>query len=97
MPIGTWLLAMMQPLIARVLLALGFQVITITGMAVATSQLKAMFLQHLNSVANAGLQLALLAGVGEAFGIIFGAIAFKIALWQIQSATRILGVGGGAT
>lgn len=92
MKLGAWLGAMMQPLVARVLIALGFQVVTLTGVTVAVSTLRSMFLEHMGEVAQAGLQLALLAGVGEAFGIIFGAIAFKIALWQVQSSTRILGV-----
>lgn len=89
---GTWLAAMMQPLVARVLVALGFQVVTITGMAAAIGQLKALFLSHVASVPAAGFQLALLAGAGTAFGMIFGAITFRLAMWQLQSATRLLGV-----
>lgn len=92
MPIGTWLLAMVTPLAGRLLVALGFQVVTITGVALSIATVKGMFLTHLGQVPAAGLQLALLAGCGEAMGMIFGAIAFRLALWQIQSATRILGV-----
>lgn len=92
MPFGTWLAAMASPMVAKVLMALGFQVVTITGMAASIAVVKGMFLEHLSSVPQAGLQLALLAGCGEAMGMIFGAIAFRLALWQIQSATRILGV-----
>lgn len=92
MKLGLWLAAMMKPLVARVLIALGFQVVTLTGVTVAVASLRSMFIQHMNEVATAGLQLALLAGVGEAFSIVFGAIAFKVALWQIQQSTRILGV-----
>lgn len=91
MKVGTWLAAMMQPLVARVLVALGMQVVTITGMGVAIGTIKNLFLQHIGAVPAAGFQLALLAGVGTAFGMIFGAITFRLALWQIQNATKILG------
>lgn len=92
MGFGTWLAAMASTLTARVLLALGFQVVTITGATLAFSQVKTLFISQMAAVPAAGLQLALLAGTAEAFGIIFGAIAFRIALWQIQNSVRILGV-----
>lgn len=91
MKLGTWLLAMMQPMVAKVLIALGFQVVTITGMVVSINAIKNLFIQHMGQVPAAGFQLGMLAGAGEGFGMIFGAIAFRLALWQIQSATKILG------
>lgn len=91
MKIGTWLAAMMQPLVAKILLALGLQVVTIGGVAVAITTLKNLFLSHIAQVPQAGFQLALLAGVGTAFGMIFGAITFRIAMWTLQRGTQILG------
>lgn len=89
--IGFWLAQMMQPLVARVLVALGFQVVTIAGVAASVGQIKSLFLSYVGQLPAAGFQMALLAGVGTAFGMIFGAITFRLALWQLQSATRILG------
>jgi len=94
MGIGTWLAAMMTTLTAKVLLALGFQVVTITGVAAAMTTLRAMIITNLGAVPAAGFQLVLLAGVGTGLGIVMGAVAFRLALWQIQSSVRILGVGG---
>jgi hypothetical protein len=93
MGIGTWLAAMMTTLTAKVLLALGFQVVTITGVAVAMATLRTMIITNMGAVPAAGFQLALLSGVGTALGIVMGAVAFRLALWQIQSSVRILGVG----
>jgi hypothetical protein len=93
--LGVWLASMVQPLVGKVLLALGFQVVTLTGVVVAIDQVKGLFLSHIGQVPAAGFQLALLAGVGEAFGMIFGAITFRLAMWQIQNATRILGSSSG--
>jgi hypothetical protein len=83
----------MAPLAARVLLALGFSVVSVVGVTAALDQLKTLFLSQLQLVAASGLQLALLSGVGVGFGLIFGAIAFRMALWQIANTTRILGIG----
>lgn len=88
---GTWLAALMEPLVAKVLVALGMQVVTISGVTLAITAIKNIFLAQMGAVPAAGFQLALLAGVGEGFGMIFGAIAFRLALWQIQNATKILG------
>lgn len=92
MQLGAWLVAMVGPLAARLLTVLGFQVVTITGLTASISALKTVFLTHLGAVPAAGLQLALLGGVGEGLGIIFGAIAARLVLWHIQNASRILGV-----
>jgi hypothetical protein len=88
---ATFLAGMAKPLVAKVMIALGFQVVTITGVVVALDTLKGQMLTWVNQVPAAGLQLALLAGSGEALGIIFGAIAFRVTLWQIQNGTKILG------
>lgn len=93
MGIGTWLGAMMQPLVAKVLMALGFSVISVVGVSTALAQIKGLLIANLMGVPAAGLQLALLAGTGEALGILFGAITTRVALWQIQNATKVLGVG----
>ncbi len=92
MPIGTWLMAMMAPLTARILVTLGFSVVTIVGMDAVISGLKAQFIAQVGAIPSAGLNLALLAGCGQALGIIFGAITTRLLLWKITSATRLLGV-----
>ncbi|TXH90783.1 MAG: DUF2523 domain-containing protein [Rhodoferax sp.] len=92
MKLGSWLLAMMQPLVGRILSALGFSVVSIVGVTAALDQLKSMLLTQLQLVPAAGLQLALLAGCGVAFGFILGAITFRMALWQLNNSMRILGV-----
>lgn len=92
MGIGTWLAGMMQPLLARILMALGFSVVSVVGVTAAMDQIKGMFLSNLQLIPAAALQLALLGGVGEAAGILFGAVATRVALWQIQNSVRVLGI-----
>ena len=52
--LGAWLMAAMAPLAGRLLVALGFQVVTITGMAASITAVKTIFLQHMSSVPAAG-------------------------------------------
>ena len=95
MKIGTWLLSLAQPFIARILTALGFSVVTIVGMEAVIDQVKALVTGGVNSMPADMLNIFLLAGGGKALGMILGAITTKVMLWQIQSATKILGVNPG--
>jgi len=91
MKIGTWLLSLVQPFIAKVLLALGFSVVTITGFEAAVNQVKSQLIGSVNSLPMDMLNVFLLAGGGKGIGIILAAVAVKVMLWQISSATKILG------
>lgn len=95
MKLGTWLLALMEPMLARILAALGFSVVTVTGFDLAVNQIKQLVMSQVNSLPMDMLNLFLYAGGGYALGMIFGAITTKLLLWQIQSATKILGANVG--
>jgi hypothetical protein len=95
MKFGTFLLAMVQPLLAKILVSLGFSVITIVGMNTVIDQLKSTLIGRVNSMPADMLNLALFAGIGTGIGIIFGACATKLMLWQIQNATSMLGKNPG--
>lgn len=92
MKLGTWLLALLQPALARILTALGFSVVSIVGLDVAINTLKTQTINSMNLLSPAMLQLFLLSGGGVALGIVLGACATRLMLWQIQNATKILGV-----
>lgn len=91
MKIGTWLLSLVQPFIAKILLALGFSVVTITGFEAAIGQVKSQLVGSVNALPVDMLNVFLLAGGGKGIGIIMAAVAVKVMLWQISSATKILG------
>ncbi len=92
MKIGTWLLSLVQPFIAKILLALGFSVVTITGFEAAVNQVKDQLVGSVNALPVDMLNVFLLAGGGKGIGIILAAVAVKVMLWQVSSATKILGV-----
>ncbi len=92
MKIGTWLLSLVRPILAKILLSLGFSVVTITGFEAAVNQIKLQLVSSINALPVDLLNVFLLAGGGKGIGIILAAVAVKILLWQISSATKILGV-----
>lgn len=91
MKLGTWLLSMAEPLLAKVLIALGFSVVSIVGVEAAFTGLRDSFVTSMNAMPADWLNFALYLWIGKGLGIIFGAMATKLALWGIQNATSLLG------
>ena len=95
MKLGTFILSLLQPALARILTALGFSVVSIVGMDAIFEQMKSQLAMNLSAMPVAALQMIVLAGGGTAIGIVLGAIATKLLLWKAAQATRILGVNPG--
>lgn len=91
MKFSVFLLGMLEPLLAKAFLVLGFSVVSIAGMDTVLNALKASFVSNMNSMPADWLQFALYLWIGKGLGIIFGACATKLTLWTIQSATSVLG------
>jgi len=91
MKIGTFILSLVQPLIARVLAVLGLSVVTIVGTNQVLQALRDQLQRSFTGLPVDMLNLFLLAGGGLAMGMILGAIATRFLLWQIQRSTQILG------
>ena len=94
MKFGVFLMALVEPILAKLLIALGFSVISIVGVDAALSQVKGMVVSNLGGL-GAIMDFALYMWMGKALGIIFGACATKLMLWNIQNATKILGKANG--
>lgn len=95
MKFGTWLLAMMEPLLAKILVSLGFSVITIVGMESIVTTFKAQIVSKVGALPADMLNISLYLGIGTGIGIIFGAITTKLLLWSIQNATSMVGKSNG--
>lgn len=78
------------PITARVLIALGFSVVTIGGVVASVGTVRALIMEHLGQAPLAALQLIGLGGGWTALGIIFGAMTFCTAYWSLTQATKIL-------
>jgi hypothetical protein len=88
--LGTWLLALVEPMLGKILVSLGFSVVTITGVDVAVNALKDQAVAGISALSPAAYNLFLLSGGGIGLGIVLGACATRLMLWQLQNATKIL-------
>ena len=95
MKIGTWLFALISPAIGRILTALGLSVVSIAGMDLIFTQLKTGLVSGLGGLSADMFNVFLLAGGGQALGMITGALATRLMLWQVQNSMKILGVNPG--
>lgn len=95
MKIGTWLLSLIEPMLAKLLLSLGFSVVSIVGMDAILLGIKNQFIADFNSMPADWLNFALYLWIGKGLGIIFGALATKLMLWSAQNATSIMSRSNG--
>jgi hypothetical protein len=93
--VGTWLLSLVEPFLAKALIALGFSVVSIVGMDSVLAGIKAQFVSEINAMPSVWLDFALYLYIGKGLGIIFGACATKLTLWSIGNSTKILGRSNG--
>lgn len=91
MPLVPWLLSLVGPMLGRVLLSLGFSVVTLVGFEAGVGQVKQMLVDGTSSLPADTLNLFLLAGGGVGMNMIFGAITFRMSMWAITRSTRLLG------
>ncbi|RUP27718.1 MAG: DUF2523 domain-containing protein [Curvibacter sp.] len=91
MNFAAFLASMAAPIVSRVLMALGFSVITVTGVSVAIDQLKNLILTNLGTANTNILQLAGLIGCWQGLGMIFGAVTFAITLRGLTSLSGWIG------
>lgn len=91
MGFGVFLLEMVRPLVARVLVSLGLSLVTFVGMDLLMNQLIQVAQNAWGDLPLGILRLAGLAGIGEALSIIMGAILTRVMIWQLSRSSRILG------
>lgn len=91
MPLAVWLLALVGPLVKKVLLALGVGVVSYAGLHLLGSQINAAVLGAWGGVGGSILQILSLAGIPEAIGITLGAINARIALIAVNKFGKVAG------
>lgn len=96
MKLASFLMGMAGPLALKVLAAIGYTAVTFTGVQVVVNTLIGQAQAHWSAMPTAMLQIASLAGLPEAAGIICGAYLARLAMWQISNATRMIFTGRAA-
>lgn len=78
MNFASFLLAMVGPMAARLLSALGLSLVTMVGLTVTATALKETITQNLAALPAAAIGLGGLYGFWEAIGMVLGAITFVL-------------------
>ena len=86
------LLSLTGPILSRILAALGFSVVVVSGVDLVMGGLKDQVVSFIAQGPADGIQLAGLAGAWVALGWLFGGITFAVSYWSITQARRVLGV-----
>jgi len=95
MQFAPWILALVQPVISRILVALGLAVVTTVGFTTVVGEIKALLIAKFYALPADMLGVFLLAGGGEALGMIFGAIALRLVINGASATTRRLSANPG--
>jgi hypothetical protein len=85
---AAWIMAMIAPIASRAMIALGFTAVTFTGVAVAANELISYAQSAWSGMPLAVLQLCSLSGIPEYFGMVFGALVARLAMWGAVGASR---------
>lgn len=88
--LALFLLSLVKPLISRILLALGIGLVSVVGINTAIDQIKNTLVNSIGGLPADVLGLFILAGMGQALGIITGAITTKILIVQATKALRFM-------
>lgn len=89
--LGLWLSAMIPTLVGKVLAALGFGLITLTGLETVTDILLSQVTSSVGGIPTDILQLLNLAGMSTGLNMLLGAMAARFALYMLTTSTRLVG------
>lgn len=78
MGLAAFIIAMVGPVAARILASLGLSLVSVTGLTLAYSMLKAQVISGIGGLPAAAIQLGGLMGIWEALGIVMGALVFAM-------------------
>jgi len=95
MQFAPWLLTLVQPIMSRILVALGLAVVTTVGFTAVVQEVKDLLIAKFYALPADMLGVFLLVGGGEALGMIFGAIALRLVIDGAANTTRRLAANPG--
>lgn len=93
MTIAQFLIALVGPIVARILSTLGLSVVILAGLTGAVSAIKNLVISNIGSMPAAAVGLGGLFGIWECLGIIFGAVTFIVA-WKSSAGFWTLAAKG---
>ena len=95
MKLGTFLMALVEPMIGRILVTLGLSIVTVAGFQQVVNILQDQLIARVNALPVTTLQVFLIGGGGVGISMIVSAIAVRVMMWQVMNAKKILGANPG--
>ncbi|MDD2943636.1 MAG: DUF2523 domain-containing protein [bacterium] len=88
--IAAFLATSIGPLVKRALVAIGVGTVTYAGLDVAFAAARDLIVSNYGQMSGSVADLVSLAGVGQAIGIVLGALAARVGLVALTSLGRVL-------
>lgn len=88
-------MALVEPIIGRILVTLGLSIVTVTGFQQVVNILQDQLIARVNALPVTTLQVFLIGGGGVGISMIVSAIAVRVMMWQVMNAKKILGANPG--
>ncbi len=88
-------MALVEPMIGRILVTLGLSIVTVTGFQQVVNILQDQLIARVNALPVTTLQVFLIGGGGVGISMIVSAIAVRVMMWQVMNAKKILGANPG--
>lgn len=87
---GVFLVAVIVPLAKRVLVAIGIGALTYVGLDAAFGAARDLVVSNYGQMTGDVANLVSLAGVGQAIGIILGAMAARVGMTVVSTLAKVL-------
>lgn len=86
---AVWALALVAPLVKRILIALGVGLISYGGLALLATHVRDQVLGNLSGLTGEAYQVVAMSGAFEAVGIMLGGLAARAALMAVERFGRV--------
>lgn len=77
-------------IVKRALIAIGIGTVTYSGLDIAFGAARDLVISNYGQISGASAQLIALAGVGQALGIVLGALAARVGLLALSTLGKVL-------
>ncbi|MBP7580580.1 MAG: DUF2523 domain-containing protein [Vogesella sp.] len=88
--LGAWILALIRPIIAKIMVSLGVGVVTYQSSQQVFTYFKNEIQRNFDGLAPVVSAILGIGGVGESFGILVSAIAYRVSMNQTKKVFTII-------
>ncbi|MDO9448878.1 MAG: DUF2523 domain-containing protein [Rugosibacter sp.] len=87
--LAVWLMALVGPAAKKILVALGIGLVSYAGYSAIADQVRSAVIAQWGSIPASAVAILSIAGVGEALGIVLGAVATRSAIMAVERYAKL--------